>query len=667
MQFLQPKAAWLFAFVLVPLLIHLIAMRKRKHILFSNTALLHIIKKETQKNRRLFNMFLLILRIIIIGSICFAMLKPIFPISKENTSKESAKILFFIDNSRSMQLEGSSGSLFEEAKNKALDIVKSMPNHFEYLILSHDFNSLSNWSNKKEIVNQINDLNISAKSKSINEIFAKQKQLFSGLPNDVKTCYFLSDFAFYHDVELGLDTSINYFFTTLKSNNITNLSIDSIWFSEPIFEIGVENNLSIKISSRGKKTPINNSMTIFLDDQKIFTQIFEFTDSNEKIITLPIQTKNFGWHKIKAQIEDFPILFDDIFYAQFFVPQKDKILCIGEGGFEKHLQQVFQSSHNIQFKAPSELLKVNLEKYALIIANELKTLSLKEEDKLSIYLKNGGKVLFIPHMAGNKQFVKEISNQTLFENSRPLIKKIEGKKLNFSSPFFERMFLREPNNIHLPEIYLRRKIAAPFELEPLIVLANGECLLARKNFGQGWLYLLSSSLDPSSSNFHKLELFAPIMSRIAENSKTYLKNYYTVGQNNIIPIFNPKIDISEGIEAKFVNQSYHLSPSYSISGLSSLYDYKTINQAGHGALFKNDTSFQIISYNHSRRESVIRKNNQLINEISAQKNAQFIKNEKANQKYLQANILGRKILWKWFVLVAVLFLIFESLTLRLGG
>ena len=157
------------------------------------------------------------------------------------------------------------------------------------------------------------------------------------------------------------------------------------------------------------------------------------------------------------------------------------------------------------------------------------------------------------------------------------------------------------------------------------------------------------------------------MSRIAENSKTYLKNYYTVGQNNIIPIFNPKIDISEGIEAKFVNQSYHLSPSYSISGLSSLYDYKTINQAGHGALFKNDTSFQIISYNHSRRESVIRKNNQLINEISAQKNAQFIKNEKANQKYLQANILGRKVLWKWFVLVAVLFLIFESLTLRLGG
>ena len=46
------------------------------------------------------------------------MLKPIFPISKEYTSKESAKILFFIDNSRSMQLEGSSGSLFEEAKNK---------------------------------------------------------------------------------------------------------------------------------------------------------------------------------------------------------------------------------------------------------------------------------------------------------------------------------------------------------------------------------------------------------------------------------------------------------------------------------------------------------------------------------------------------------------------
>ena len=101
MIYQKPQLLYALIAIAIPIIIHLFNLTKSKKINFSNIRLLKEVKEKNQKKSKLKNILLLVSRILAISFLVFAFSKPIIP--AKNATK-SNKIIIYLDNSFSMDL-----------------------------------------------------------------------------------------------------------------------------------------------------------------------------------------------------------------------------------------------------------------------------------------------------------------------------------------------------------------------------------------------------------------------------------------------------------------------------------------------------------------------------------------------------------------------------------
>lgn len=139
MTFVYPGFLFGLLLVGIPILVHLIQLRKYKRIEFSNAFFLKALKQEQQQSQRLKNLLILLSRIAFIIFLVLAFAQPYFP-STANESISSSVVSIYIDNSYSMQVQSSNGMVLDRAKAKAIEIVKAYPPQQKYQVLANEFN-----------------------------------------------------------------------------------------------------------------------------------------------------------------------------------------------------------------------------------------------------------------------------------------------------------------------------------------------------------------------------------------------------------------------------------------------------------------------------------------------------------------------------------------------
>ena len=168
MKFLFPQFLWALLLLAIPLIIHLFNFRRYKKVVFSNVSMLKEIETQSRKTKQLKKWLILFSRLIALSSLILAFALPYFPSQSSVFSRKLVSI--YIDNSQSMLAEGENGQLFENAKNKARQIIKNLPENAEIQIID---NSLSSSSNK--IYSTANALRL------MNWIFIRNQTTFLGL------------------------------------------------------------------------------------------------------------------------------------------------------------------------------------------------------------------------------------------------------------------------------------------------------------------------------------------------------------------------------------------------------------------------------------------------------------------------------------------------------
>ena len=143
MNFLIPQFLWALLLLIIPLIIHLFNFRRYKKVVFSNVSMLKEIETQSRKTKQLKKWLILLSRLMALSSLILAFALPYFPNQSGLFSRKLVSI--YIDNSQSMLAEGENGQLFENAKNKARQIIRNLPKNSEIQIIN---NSLSFSSNK---------------------------------------------------------------------------------------------------------------------------------------------------------------------------------------------------------------------------------------------------------------------------------------------------------------------------------------------------------------------------------------------------------------------------------------------------------------------------------------------------------------------------------------
>src|SRR5688572_29576926 len=325
MSFLFPTFLFALFAISVPIIIHLFNFRRYKKVHFSNVSFLQALQLETRKRSRIRQWLILACRILTIACLAIAFAQPFIP-GKNDASqiKGDKAISIFIDNSFSMQAQGTDGQLQQMAIDMAKEIINTASGTDKIQLLSQDFEGRHQlFYTKEEAIQLLNEIKPSSSTHPVSEIIQRQKDLLSKADAPVKRGYIISDFQQCTiDLQQVKDDSSIYFqLIPLIPNSTANLYIDSCWLLSPELALNAPINLTVRIVNRS---------TIELKDQVLNFELngedklpVAYSVGAQSSVDVPInfvlRKPGYQWGRIF--IDDAEVKFDDDFYFSLSIPE----------------------------------------------------------------------------------------------------------------------------------------------------------------------------------------------------------------------------------------------------------------------------------------------------------------------------------------------------------
>ncbi|MDD4001593.1 MAG: BatA and WFA domain-containing protein, partial [Bacteroidales bacterium] len=318
MQFLNPYFLFGLFAIAIPIIIHLFNFRRFKKVYFTNVSFLKEIQISTKKQKNIRNRVLLFVRILAIILIVLLFSQPYFPNGKNKLVENGLNaVVVCVDNSFSMQNQGTQGRLLDEAKQKAKEIISQYNNNDEFLLLTMDMEGKhQQFVNKERFVSLLNQVEISPKSQLNSKLINRSFDLLNTKHGFNKRCFFISDFqrpAF--DTEnFSKDSSIKSLLVPLHANNINNIYVDSISFDDPIFQLGQNVDINVRIVNISDKKAENVSAKLYIDNKQIAVSTVDIEKNQSQNLKMSFTLQKHGIQHGYIKILDNPIVFDDNFF-----------------------------------------------------------------------------------------------------------------------------------------------------------------------------------------------------------------------------------------------------------------------------------------------------------------------------------------------------------------
>ncbi|MGZ4034360.1 MAG: BatA domain-containing protein, partial [Bacteroidia bacterium] len=548
MNFTYPAFLFALSAIAIPIIIHLFNFRKFKTVYFSNIRFLKEVKQETQAKSKLKHLLVLAARILAITFLVFAFAQPFIPVENKKVVVGDKAVSIFIDNSFSMDAINKNGTLLDEAKKRALEIVSAYKPTDHFQLLTNDFEGKhQRLVNKEEFVELLDEVKISPATRNISEIASRQMDVLQQSENKSKTAFIISDFqkSVVNINQIKNDTSITFDFVPLLAAEKSNVYIDTCWFETPVRQYNQVEKLHVRIKNVSEKVLENNSIKLFINGVQKTPASFNVDKDAETEVILSFASKESGIQHCRIELNDYPVTFDDKFYFSFEVAKNIPVLCINgsEANAEsEYLNKLFgaDSLFILRNAVENKLDYSTLSNSKLIILNELKNISSGLSQELKRFMDNGGSVLVFPNSQSDLNSYKDFfvaSGANYYEKLDTVNTKVD--KINLDHPIYKDVFEQKTfsaTNLDLPKVsshYVLSKTTRSNE-EYLLKLQNGDIFLSKYGVDKGKLYISAVSLSGDFSNFPKHAIFVPTLYKIGMFSQTTRPLFYTIGNDETI-------------------------------------------------------------------------------------------------------------------------------------
>jgi hypothetical protein len=679
MKFLFPTFLFALFTIAIPIIIHLFSFRQYKTVYFSNVSFLKDIKKESKNKSRLKQLLILIARILTLIFLVFAFAQPYIPTTTDGKKQPNQIVGIYIDNSFSMDALSENGQLLEVARNKALEICLAYPVGTKFKLFTNDLKPKhQNIFNKEQFIQQVAEIQPSPIVIPLSLIynrFAIQNQSINESSTD-KHLYFISDFQrTITDIENFKDEPIFSYFLRLKPNEVANLYIDSCWAEVPAHRIKQEEEIFVRIKNSSSQNYQNLPLKLILNDSIKSITNFSVNAQNEIIASLKYTNNSGGLQLGKIEISDYPFTHDNNWYISYFVePQLKALVVFGNNPDSKEgLNYISALFKNDDFVMLDEMnvqsLQISkLSDYNTIFLINLESFSSGFISELKNSVTKGSSLVIFPGKKNNPAFINELL--TIF-NANPIIgtdttkQKISG--IDFENKFFADVFRKKEENPIYPEIngHLQFENSTLSTETRLLWFQNNDKALSTLNYENGKVWVFAFPLEKKNEAFARDILFVPTIYNIVLNSLPNQKMSFVVGRNTFYEIQgSEKINLNSTIEIENKQTGEKFIPSKNISNRGTQIEFSDqIQSDGHYLIQNEDTTIAAMAFNYDRKESDLRyfDQNELQDKIeTAQlKNAQVVQNAERNFSEIFDEIQNGKQLWKWFVLLALFFILTE--------
>ena len=682
MNFVYPSFLFALSAVAIPIIIHLFNFRKFKTVYFSNVRFLKEVREETQAKSKLKNLLVLLARILAIVALVLAFAQPVLPAKNKPLTIGDKTISIFVDNSFSMDAINKNGTLLGDAKKRDLEIVSDYTSTDRIQLLTNDFEGKhQRLVNKEEFVQLLDEVKITAATRSLSEIVSRQMDALQHAPTSIKTAYIISDFqkSIVNPSEVKNDTSIRLVMVPLVAAEKSNVYIDTCWFESPVRQYNATEHLHVRIKNVSDKVIENNPIKLFVNNIQKTPASYTLDKQSETEVVLSIVSKEAGLQQCRVEINDYPVTFDDKFYFSFEVSKNIPVLSINGSGLESEstfLNRLFGNDSLFVLKnaAENKLDYSTLSQNKLIVLNELKTISSGLAQELTKFMKAGGSLMVFPakqsDLVSYKDFLSAVQ-ANYPDHLDTLNTRVD--KISVENPIYKDVFDKKTftaTNLDLPKVsehFVFSKLTQSNE-EYLLKLENGDNFLSQYTVGKGKLYLSAVGLQTSFSNFAKHAIFVPTMFKIGMYSQHTTPLFYTIGTDQTIECNN--VLTGENVfHIKGINTTFDIIPEHKqLEGKTEISTHNQITDAGNYNLVADKDIITALSFNFNRKESDLRclSTEELKKQLEAANlsNASVLETSAQSLTQSLAEAEQGTKLWKLFVILTLVFLAIEVALLR---
>lgn len=679
MNFLYPTFLWALFALLIPIIIHLFNFRRYKKVYFSNVQFLKDIKQESDSKSKIKEWLILIARLLLITSLVFAFAQPFIKTSTQHVTGNKA-ISIYIDNSFSMEQSNAKGTLLENSKNIAIDLVNAFGNNDRFQILTNNFESKhQRLLNKEEALEEILDIKTSFANRKISSIVNKQIDFLKGNEFKHNRTFLISDFqkntCDFDNIKS--DTSIKNTFIPVKANQTNNVYIDSVWFDSPLIQINNSLSINVRVRNNSNEDIENSNASVFVNNKQVSTTSFNAKSFETINIKATFRVYEKGEHKAFVKIQDFPINFDDEFYFSFEAQEPIHVLLVNgkESVNSDYFKSLFAKDSLFVFKEVSEnAIDFSLfSKSSLIILNELSLLSNGLMSEVKKFNESGGSLVIVPSIKldikNNNEAFSSIGLPNVLSRDSIILK---TQSINFEQGFYEGVFETKDDRIDLPVTFSHYEWTKGIRSNEQIILklANNSSFLSIFPLGNAKVYLFSASLNPRATNFIKHALFVPTFLRFALLSVKTKPLYYNTSENSAININEDRLLKEKPFHIIKDDKTVDVIPEEkTIAGKKVLFTQNQIIQSGQYQIMQEGNLISSVAFNHNRLESEMDFYNtdelKKIIEESNNSSLSVLENADAVGKTVTSEYSDSQKLWKLFLILALLFLLSEILIIRI--
>jgi hypothetical protein len=681
MSFANPTFLFALAALAIPLIIHLFNFRKFRRVMFTNVRFLKEVRHDTKARNKLKNLLILCCRMLAVMFLVFAFAQPFIPQDNVTVKKGQKAVSIWIDNSFSMDAVGTSGTLLDEIKKDAREIVAAYNPTDRFQLLTNDFEGRhQRLVSKEEFLELLEEVKPSPAVRSISEVVRRQQDLLNTTPDisqENKEAFLLSDFqqsiSDYGRVES--DTSIHFREILASAQNRNNLFIDSVWFESPVRKIDQPEAMHVRIRSRSAEDMSNVPMRLYINGQAKTPASFSVAAGGTTDTVLYFTVREPGLQQGLVEINDYPVTFDDKFYFSFTVLKSIPVLSIEPA---EAMLPTFQEGHYLKtlFATDSAFVFAEMDEgkidyaaftnYRFIILNSLKNISSGLAAELRKFVDNGGSVLVLPgrtaELTSYNQFLNPLGlagyGPSLDTSMHPVT------HLNFNHDLYQGVFESTTGRMDMPISVLPFHIMCNSQSreDELMRLDNGSLFLASYRSGKGSVYLSAVGLYGNFGNFPHHALFVPTVYQMALYSQPQGELYYTISDSKPVDLGDVGAIGENPFHLIDQEKKYDVIPAHIVQDGKTLLDVqRMVVEPGNYLVNLDQRQITGISFNYDRAESDMRVFGK--DEIIAQHTAAGLSNfsvidkgPKGLTEILTEKDYGIR-LWKvciWIVLAALL-------------
>ncbi|MFA5556900.1 MAG: BatA domain-containing protein [Flavobacteriaceae bacterium] len=633
MHFKYPEILYFLFLLIIPIIVHLFQLRKFQKEYFTNVKFLKELDIKTRKSSQLKKWLLLFTRLFLLAFIILAFAQPFF--NAKDVQGKHNELFVVLDNSYSMQAKGKQGELL---KRSVQELLENIPEEQNFTLLTPD-NSFYD-TDIRSIQKDLQNLGYSTTPFSIENEMAKIKTL---KPNKGKDIIIITDGKSLKAQDLqALDQDYNIILSVPKAENTHNVSVDSVYIHQVLDDFY---ELKVRISEYGTNK-IETSVALY-DQQELVAKTLLPEGQNEIIFTVPKEDFN-GY----VSVEDNSLEYDNYYFFSISKPEKTKVTVIGTEAKNEFLTRIYTEDHFEPINFELKTLDYNtIESQHTVVLNELEEIPQSLIVTLKAFVENGGNVVVIPSEKTTAQNLTDFASQfgnVVFEpiqNSKKMVTKI-----TFEHPVFRNVFEKKTDNFQYPNV--NHSFTIKGNIPSVLSYEDGSVFLTEIKKDISSLYLFSAPINKQNSNFQNSPLVVLSFYNMAQNQNSSGVISQFIADEN--PFF-VEVNLAKEEILKVKNQTEEFIPSQQIFNQKVQLNFNEYpNSAGNFGIYKNDELLTYIGFNYNRTESDLTQDNSSILSDFTQKNIESIFSD------LQSERTDNTV-WKWFVLLGLLFLIIEIL------